>query len=82
VYDVSSQTLTVRITPETREALDAIAASLDRDRSFVVKEALSAYVDTHRWQVDHIRQGLREAEAGRFASPAEVKRAISRLRRR
>jgi len=79
---MSRQTLTVRITPETREALDAIATSLDRDRSFVVKEALSAYVETHRWQVEHIRQGLGEAEAGRFASEAEVKKAISRLRRR
>jgi predicted transcriptional regulator len=79
---VSKQTMTVRITPETREALDAIATSLDRDRSFVVKEALSAYLETHRWQLEHIRQGLGEAEAGRFASEADVKRAISRLRRR
>lgn len=79
---VSKQTLTVRIGSDTREALDAIAASLDRDRSFVVKEALSAYVEMHRWQVEHIRQGLAEAEAGRFASEAAVKRAIRRLRRR
>lgn len=79
---MSTQTLTVRITPDTRQALDAIATSLDRDRSFVVNEALSAYVETHRWQVEHIRQGLGEAEAGRFASEAEVKKAIRRLRRR
>jgi predicted transcriptional regulator len=33
-----------------------------------------------RWLHDHIRRGLREASAGTFASEAEVKRVISRLR--
>jgi len=74
-------TMTVRVTPDTRDALDAIAAALDRDRSYVVNEALAAYVETHRWQVKHIRQGLREAEARKFASVAEVQKVFSRLRR-
>ena len=76
------ETLNVRIEPETREALDAIAEALDRDRSHVVNEALAAYVDTHRWQVDHIRKGLREAESGKFVSGAGVKKVIARLRRK
>src|SRR2546428_10292142 len=61
MYYMVKETMTVRIEPETRDALDAIAASLDRDRSFVVNEALAAYIDTHRWQVEHIQHGLREA---------------------
>jgi predicted transcriptional regulator len=77
--DTVKTTLTVRIQPETRSALDAIAATLDRDRSYVVNEALTSYVETHRWQVEHIRQGLREANTGRFASAAEVKKVIGRL---
>jgi len=72
----------VRIEPETREALDAIAEVLDRDRSHVVNEALAAYVETHRWQVEHIRQGLREAEAGKSLAEATVKKTIARLRRK
>jgi len=44
-----------------------------RDRSHLV-----SVVD--QWQINHIRQGLREANAGRFASKAEVSRVISRLR--
>jgi predicted transcriptional regulator len=47
-----------------------------------VNEALKAYIDVHQWQIDHIRQGLREANAGKFASEAEVKRVTSRLRRK
>jgi len=74
--------MTVRVEEETREALDTIAAALDRDRSYVVNEALASFIETHRWQVAHIRQGLREAEAGEFASDARVKRVLGRLRRR
>jgi predicted transcriptional regulator len=76
------ETLTVRIEPETREALDAIAEVLDRDRSHVVNEALAAYVETHRWQMEHIRQGLREADAGRFVAEGTVRKTLARLRRK
>ncbi len=75
-------TVTVRIDPDTKSALDTIAAALDRDRSFVVNEALSVYVETHRWQVEHIRRGLREADAGKFVSGARVKKVLGRLRQR
>jgi len=70
----------VRIGIETRDALDAIAAGLDRDRSYVVNAALEDYIETHRWQIEHIRQGLREAEAGKFVSPTRMKAVIRRLR--
>ncbi len=34
-----------------REALDAVASALDRDRSYVINEAIEAYLDIHRWQM-------------------------------
>lgn len=82
MFYMTRGTMTVRINAETREALDSIAANLDRDRSYVVNEALAAYIDTHRWQIEHIRQGLREADAGKFAPAAEVERVMRRLRRK
>jgi predicted transcriptional regulator len=77
---MSKATLTVRIGAETRDALDAIAANLDRDRSYVVNEALEDYIELHRWQIEHIRQGLREADAGKFMSPSQMKTLTKRLR--
>jgi len=74
--------MTVRVEPETRKALDALAAALDRDRSHVVNEALSAYLEMHRWQLEHIKQGLREADAGDFVPQSEVKKVVARLRRK
>ncbi|MEP6961694.1 MAG: hypothetical protein ABI995_06440 [Acidobacteriota bacterium] len=74
--------VTVRMEPETRQTLDEIAALQKRDRSHVINEALSTYIDLHRWQVDHIQQGLRESDAGAFASDEEVDRTLRKLRRK
>ena len=79
---MARETLNVRVDAQIREALDAVAASLDRDRSYVVNEAITAYLDVHQWQVQHIRHGLAEADAGQFVSSAEVNSVLDRLRRR
>ncbi len=79
---VPKQTMTIRIEPEVRTSLDAIAAAADRDRTWVVNEALTAYIETQRWQIEHIRQGVREADAGKFASARAVKQVVDRLRRK
>ena len=74
--------MTVRIGPETKKALDRIAAALDRNRSYVVNDALAACLGTHTWQIEHIQRGLREANAGNFVPERAVKRAVDRLRRK
>jgi predicted transcriptional regulator len=33
------------------------------------------------WQITHIREGLRQADAGEFATEAEMKATFSRLRK-
>jgi|HubBroStandDraft_6_1064221.scaffolds.fasta_scaffold1010822_2 RHH-type rel operon transcriptional repressor/antitoxin RelB len=79
---MASSTLTVRIDPEMKAELDAIAAARDRDRSYLVKEALREYLEVQKWHIEHIRQGVREADAGNFVSEAKMKRTIARLTRR
>ena len=76
------ETLTVRVESATRESIDAIAEATNRDRSFVINEALSAYIDVYRWQVEHIRAAIAEADAGRFVPEAEVRQRIRRLKKR
>jgi RHH-type rel operon transcriptional repressor/antitoxin RelB len=39
-----------------------------------------AYLDLHAWQRAHIGEGLRQADAGEFASEAEVRAAFARWR--
>jgi len=75
-------TITVRVESEVRAALDSLAVALDRDRSYVINQALAAYIETHNWQVNHIRQGLKEAESGDFVDEHELKRVVQRLQRK
>jgi len=63
------------------KSLDAIAEALDRDRSYVLNEAISAYLELYRWQINHIEEGLRQAEAGEFATEGEVDKALRRRSR-
>jgi predicted transcriptional regulator len=74
-------TVTFRLNADKREALDAIAEVADRDRSYILNEAIDAYLDAHQWQIAHIKKGLRQAEAGQFATEKEVARAFARWRR-
>lgn len=46
------------------------------------REAQAAYVETHRWRVEHIRQGLREADAGKFVGESTMRKTVARLRRK
>ena len=75
------ETISFRLDPKKREALDALARAQDRDRTYVLNEAIDAYLDVHQWQIEHIQEGIRQADAGEFASDAEVAAAFSRWRK-
>lgn len=75
------QTITFRLDKNKKEALDVIAAGLDRDRSYILNEAVTSYLEIYQWQIDHIKEGLRQAAASRFASEAEVAAAFAKWRK-
>lgn len=77
-----STTMTIRLEDETRDRLDKLAEATQRSRSFLAAEAIRGYVDLNEWQVSEIRDGLKEAERGEFASDADVKRFFDGWRRR
>ena len=64
------------------QRLDRLAAATARSKSVVAADAIRAYLDLYEWQVNEIRAGLREADAGDFASHTEVKAALAKLKRR
>jgi predicted transcriptional regulator len=73
--------LTVRVSAELQDRLDAIADAIDRPRSWVVNRALEAFVESEAWQIEEIKRGLAEADAGEFASDAEVGAIFEKWRR-
>jgi predicted transcriptional regulator len=63
---------TVRVADTTLARLDDLAKATGRSRSFVIQEALDRYLEHESWFVAEVQAGLREAEAGDFASESEL----------
>jgi predicted transcriptional regulator len=56
---------------------------LDRDRSYLVNEAVAQYIEAQEGWAAHLREGLRQADAGEIASAEDVAEVFApRARRR
>jgi RHH-type transcriptional regulator, rel operon repressor / antitoxin RelB len=65
-------TTSVRLDTETVTFLDELAQSEDRDRSYLIRQAIASYVELRRWQIEEIRKAIKEADAGLFLSDEEA----------
>lgn len=50
--------MSVSVTPEKQEKLDAIANSLDRSRNWLVNQAIDYYLEIYDWQTKKIQERL------------------------
>ncbi len=78
---MAKEVVTFRTETEKRAALDSMAKALGRDRSYVLNKAMDTLFDIYQWQVEHIQEGIRQADAGEFADESEWRKAISRNRK-
>lgn len=58
-----SASLTVRVNPNTRARLDALARVIKRSKTYVIEEALEQYLERNEWQIAGIQAALSEAES-------------------
>ncbi len=68
---MTSDTLTLPLTPALKERLAGLARDMGRDSSEVVRMAIEAYIEANAWQVRQIREGLDEANSGAPGVPHE-----------
>jgi predicted transcriptional regulator len=61
--------------------LDILARRQRRDRTQLIDEAIESYLEIQRWQMEEIKAGIREADAGKFASDEEVRAVFDRFKR-
>jgi RHH-type rel operon transcriptional repressor/antitoxin RelB len=73
-----STTMTIRLESATKKRLDRLSAATSRSKSFLAAEAIREYVATNEWQIQEIRAAVAEADAGDFASNAEVKAVLGK----
>ncbi len=70
--------ITFRLDQEKKKALDAIAATMQRDRAYVLTEAVDEFIELHHWQLAHIQKGIEQADESHFASEEEVQAAFKK----
>ena len=68
----ASETLTLRLSPETKRELEAYARATQRSSAFIVKEALEAHLEERRAYLAAIEEAEREADEGVFVSGEAV----------
>ncbi len=65
---MSKEIITLCIDSEKWIALDRLAQGFDRDRSYILNQAIDYFLQVNRWQIAEIEQALLEAEAEDFVS--------------
>jgi predicted transcriptional regulator len=64
--------MTIRLPREMRARFEALAKATGRNRNALAQEAIRRFIEVEEWQIGEIQAGLREAEAGTFASEDEM----------
>ncbi|MBD3849295.1 CopG family transcriptional regulator [Bosea sp. SSUT16] len=68
----ATETMTIRVSAETKRKLERIATDTRRSKSFLAGEAVSAYVDRELEIIEGIKRGLGDVEAGRVFAHDQV----------
>jgi predicted transcriptional regulator len=59
---LKASTITVRLTPTTRNRINRLAKATRRSNAYVIEDALEQYLEINEWQVTGIEAALEEAD--------------------
>ena len=74
------KTVSFRTDAKKVEALDALASVYDRDRSYLLNEAVDNYLDLQQYHIKLIEEGVRQADAGELVDHSDVEKIVAKLR--
>ncbi|MGH9644234.1 MAG: CopG family ribbon-helix-helix protein [Terriglobales bacterium] len=63
------------------KTLDALAETMERDRTYLLNEAVERYLELNQYHIKLIEKGIRAADAGDLVSHADVKKMIGKMGR-
>lgn len=78
----AQRTISFRIPAKAVKTLDALAGEMDRDRSYLLNEAVENYLELQKYQIGLVEEGRAAAKRGEFVEHEEVRKLIGKLRRR
>lgn len=77
----AEKTISFRAVAKKIDALDSLAESQDRSRSYLINEAITNYLELRAYQDDLVRRGLSEARKGKTVPHEEVLRRLKKTGR-
>jgi predicted transcriptional regulator len=77
---MSTVNISFRIDKKKAAKLDSLAKASDRSRTEVIDEALESHFFLQEMILARIDEGIRDADAGRFATDEEVQAEFARWR--
>lgn len=75
------RTISFRIAAEKVAELDSIAKAMDRDRSYLLNEAVDSYLSEQQRFVAMVNEGREDIRAGRTTSHEEVEQMVDEWER-
>jgi len=74
----ATKTISFRLPAKLRSRLERLSRATSRSKSWLAVDAIRSYIELHEWQISEIEAGIREADAGEFATDAEVEAVMSK----
>jgi len=71
---MGTEAFSVRADSKKVKQLDKIAKLQDRSRNYLVNQAIDQLLELHTWQNERVKEGIKAADDGRFASDAKMAR--------
>lgn len=75
---MSTEAFSVRADRKKVQQLDKLAKQMDRSRNYLVNQAIDQLIEFHAWQDERVKEGIRAANKGEFASDAEMERIFTK----
>ncbi len=73
-----STAMTIRLGPELEERLNRLAQSTHRSKAILAAEAIRDFLELSEWQMQEIKNGIKEADEGDFATEQAVRKTLTR----
>jgi predicted transcriptional regulator len=77
---MGDRALTLNVEDEVLARFEALARDTGRSSEQLAEEALKRYVEYESWKADKIRDAVRRADAGDFATDDEMEAVFDRYR--
>ena len=73
-----TSTVSAKLDPKVAKKLELLVKATDRSKSYLVAEAIETYVEAQAWQIEAIKEGIKEADKEIFATERQVKKIFKK----